>query len=204
MLKSGSAFFSFAEFLYEGKKLAAYAEEMPTTIYLHMETLKKVGREVFIFVLTIRNKSLYSGKQNNLLEYWKEVVKFINNIAEKGNKDANYSQRSWWHQSSTLRSDYALPETNIGKRTTGPHWDGVALVRTVLCQKGGTLPLKTASSTDPRSLVNFRPKVACSDVTKSTISQKNFRRISKKNSRTMSNCCMRRSAKFHVDSAVRF
>ena len=32
--------------------------------------------------------------------------------------------------------------------------------------------LKTASSTDPRSLANFRPKVACSDVTKSTISQK--------------------------------
>ena len=26
---------------YEGKKLATYAEEMPTTIYLHMETLKK-------------------------------------------------------------------------------------------------------------------------------------------------------------------
>ena len=32
--------------------------------------------------------------------------------------------------------------------------------------------IKTASSTDPRSLANFRPKVACSDVTKSTISQK--------------------------------
>ena len=32
--------------------------------------------------------------------------------------------------------------------------------------------LKTASSTDPRSLANFRPKVACSDVTKSTISRK--------------------------------
>ena len=32
---------SFVEFPYEGKKLAAYAEEMPTTIYLHMETLKK-------------------------------------------------------------------------------------------------------------------------------------------------------------------
>ena len=33
--------FSFVEFPYEGKKLAAYAEEMPTTIYLHMETLTK-------------------------------------------------------------------------------------------------------------------------------------------------------------------
>ena len=34
-------FFSFVEFPYEGKKLAVYADEMPTTIYLHnMETLK--------------------------------------------------------------------------------------------------------------------------------------------------------------------
>ena len=31
---------------------------------------------------------------------------------------------------------------NIGKWTTGPHWDVVALVKTVLCQKGSTLPLK--------------------------------------------------------------
>ena len=51
-------FFSFVKFPCEGKKLAAYAEEMPTTIYLHMETLKKVGHKVSIFVLTIRNKSL--------------------------------------------------------------------------------------------------------------------------------------------------
>ena len=33
-------FFPFIEFPYEGKKLAAYAEEMPTMIYLHMETKK--------------------------------------------------------------------------------------------------------------------------------------------------------------------
>ena len=37
--------------------MAAYVEEMPTTIYLHMETLRKVGRKVSIFVLIIRNKS---------------------------------------------------------------------------------------------------------------------------------------------------
>ena len=64
-----NSIFSFVEFPYECKKLAAYAEEMPTTIYLHMETLKKVGRKVSIFVLTIRNKSLHPGKNNNLLEY---------------------------------------------------------------------------------------------------------------------------------------
>ena len=36
--------FPFVEFPYEGKKLVAYAEERVCTIYLHMETLKKVGR----------------------------------------------------------------------------------------------------------------------------------------------------------------
>ena len=72
---------------------------------------------------------------------YEDVVKFVANIAEKDNRDANHLQRSWWHQSSTLVSDYALPDTNIGKWTTGPHWDVVALVKTVLCQKGGTLPL---------------------------------------------------------------
>ena len=34
-------YFSFVKFPNEGKNLAAYAEEMPTTTYLHMETLKK-------------------------------------------------------------------------------------------------------------------------------------------------------------------
>ena len=32
---------SYNFFFYEGKNMAAYAEEMPTTIYLHMEILKK-------------------------------------------------------------------------------------------------------------------------------------------------------------------
>ena len=51
-------FFSFVKFPYEGKKLAAYAEEMPTTIYLHMETLKKLVVKhpyLFYILLTIRN-----------------------------------------------------------------------------------------------------------------------------------------------------
>ena len=37
-----NSFFSFVKFPYEGKNLAAFAEEMPTTVYLHMETLKKL------------------------------------------------------------------------------------------------------------------------------------------------------------------
>ena len=35
-----NSIFSFVEFPYVGKKLATYAEEMPTTIYINMETLK--------------------------------------------------------------------------------------------------------------------------------------------------------------------
>ena len=40
-LRQKFGFFFFVKFSYEGKNLAAYAEEMLTTIYLHMETLKK-------------------------------------------------------------------------------------------------------------------------------------------------------------------
>ena len=36
-----NSFVSLVKFPYEGKKLAAYAEEMSTTIYLHMETKKR-------------------------------------------------------------------------------------------------------------------------------------------------------------------
>ena len=68
-------------------------------------------------------------------------VKFTDNIAEKENRDAGYLERSWWHRCSTLGSDYTLLDTNIGKRTTGPQWDEVALAKTVLCQKVDTLPL---------------------------------------------------------------
>ena len=57
------------------------------------------------------------------------------------NRGANHLQWSWWHQSSTLGSDCSSPDTNIGtKWTTGPHWDRVALMKTVLCQKGSILP----------------------------------------------------------------
>ena len=122
--------FSFVEFPYEGKKMATYAEKGVCTIYLHMETLAKVGRKVSIFFGNTKLVTIFR-KNNNLLEYWQYVVKFIANIAEKDKRDANHLQGSWWHQSSTLASDYALPDTNIGKWITGPHWDVVGLVKTV-------------------------------------------------------------------------
>ena len=65
--------------------------------------------------------------------------------------------------------------------------------------------IKNVSFTDPRSLATFRPKVACSDVTKSDIS---FKKIpsdfEEKITDDMKLLCMRRSAKSHVDAAVRF
>ena len=75
--------FSFVEFSYEGKKLAAYAEEMPTTIYLHMETLNKVGREVPIFVLTIRNKLLNSGKITTYLNIERMSLNLLATLLKK-------------------------------------------------------------------------------------------------------------------------
>ena len=135
--------FSFVEFPYEGKKLAAYAEKRVCTFYLHMETLAK-SWSLSVHICFGNTKLVTIFRKKNLLENWQDVVKFIANIAEKDNWDANSLQRSWWHQSSTLGSDYALLDTNIGKRTTGLQWDGVALVKTVLCQKGGILPLTQA------------------------------------------------------------
>ena len=75
--------FSFVEFLDESKKLSAYAEEMPTTIYLHMETLKKVGRKVSIFVLTIRNKSLYSGKITTYLNIERMSLNLLTTLPKR-------------------------------------------------------------------------------------------------------------------------
>ena len=65
--------------------------------------------------------------------------------------------------------------------------------------------LKNASFIDPRSLTNCRPKVACSDVTKSAISKK-FRLTSKKKFTDVKLLYekLRRSAMCHVDGAVRF
>ena len=135
--------FYFVEFQYEGKKLPAYAEKRVCTIYLHMETLAKSWSQSIHICFGNTELVTIFRKNNNLLEYWQDVVKFIANIAEKDNRDANHWQRSWWHQSSTLTSDYALQDNYFWKWTTGPHWDVVALVKTVLCQKGDTLPLRT-------------------------------------------------------------
>ena len=105
ILRSKFDFFSFTEFPDVAMKLAAYAEEMPTTIYLHMEALKKVGRKVSIVVLTMRNKSIYSGKITTYLNIKRMSLNLLTTSPKKENRDANHLQRSWWHQSSTLGSD---------------------------------------------------------------------------------------------------
>ena len=62
--------------------MAAYAEKMLTAICLHMETLKKLVFKYPYLLLTIRKVTIFR-KNNNFLEYWRNVVKFIDNIAEK-------------------------------------------------------------------------------------------------------------------------
>ena len=65
-------------------------------------------RMVFIFVLPIRNKSPFSGKNNNFLQNWKDVVKFIGNMAETQNRDANHLR---WRES-----------VGFGIRVSGPEY----------------------------------------------------------------------------------
>ena len=66
------------------------------------------GRRVFKFILSIRNKSPFSGKNNNFLQNWKDVVKFIGNVAETQNRDANHLR---WQAS-----------TGLGIRVSGPEY----------------------------------------------------------------------------------
>ena len=62
-------FFSFVEFPYEGKKLAAYAEKRVCTFYLHMETIAKSwSQSIHIFWQYEKLVTIFR-KNNNLLEY---------------------------------------------------------------------------------------------------------------------------------------
>ena len=119
----GCQLFAFIWKLYEGKK-------------------SYFGRRVFIFVLPIRNKSLFLGKiitsfkiermTINLLAIWPKH-KIEMQIIYDGRK-----VQVWEFVSQGL---------NIGKWSTGKHCDGVAVVKnmkTIMCQEGGTLPLTRA------------------------------------------------------------
>ena len=55
---------------------------------------KKVGRKVSVFVLTIRNKSLYSGKITTYLNIEKMSLNLLTALPKKENRDANRLQRS--------------------------------------------------------------------------------------------------------------
>ena len=65
----GGQLLTFIRKFYEGKK-------------------SNFGRRVFMFVLPIRNVTLLR-KNNNFLQNRKDVVKFIGNMAETQNSDAN-------------------------------------------------------------------------------------------------------------------
>ena len=127
----GGQLLTFIRKFYEGKK-------------------SNFGNRVFIFVFPIRNKSPFSGKIKTSFKVEKDVVKFIGNIAKHkiklhiiydGRKVPKYLQ-VWV---------FAFQGLNIGKWSTGKHCDGVAVVKknvkTIMCQKGGTLPLKQHWST---------------------------------------------------------
>ena len=98
------------------------------------------GHRVFIFVLPVRNTSPFSAKITssfkiermtlNLLAIWPKH-KIEMQIIYDGRK-----VQVW---------KFAFQGLNIGKSSTGKHCDGVAVVKkvkTVMFQKGGTLPLR--------------------------------------------------------------
>ena len=139
----------FLEFPYEGKSLSASLQHRRPNSYLHKEILRRkksnFGRRVFIFVLPIQNKSPFGflRKNNNFLQNWKDVVKFIDNMAETQNRDAN-----------DLRWQIC---TSLGNRVSGPDyrkmehgktlWWGCCLKKNVktIVSKGGHPSFKSLS-----------------------------------------------------------
>ena len=99
-----------------------------TFIWKFYEGQKKMnfGCSVFIFALLIRNKSLCSGKNNNLLQIWKDVVKctYWQYGRNKKQKQMIYDGRivQVW--------EIVFQGLNIRKWNTGKHCDGVAVKKT--------------------------------------------------------------------------
>ena len=134
----------FLEIPYEGKSLSASLQHRLPTSYLHKEILRRkksnFGRRVFIFVLPIRNKSPFSGK---IISSFKIESMTLNLLAiwpkHKIEMQIIYDGRK------VQVCEFAFQGLNIGKWSTGKYCDGVAVVKkhvkTVMFQKGGTLPL---------------------------------------------------------------
>ena len=100
----------FLEFPYKGKSLSASLQHRRPNSYLPKEILRRkksnFGRRVFIFVLLIQNKSPFSGKI--ITSFKIERIKFIGNMPETQNRDAN-----------NLRWQIC---TSLGNRVSGPEY----------------------------------------------------------------------------------
>ena len=125
----------FLEFPYEGKSLSASLQHRRPTSYLHKEILRRknlnFGPSVFIFALLIRNKSLFSGQ---ILTFFKIERMSLNLSAiwssHKIEMQIIYDDRK------LQASELVFQGLNIGKSSTGIHFDGVAVVenvKTILC-----------------------------------------------------------------------
>ena len=121
---------TFLEFPCEGKSCRPALQHRLPTSCLHMEILRKekfdFGRREFIFVLLIRNKSLFSGK---IITYFKIERMSLNVLA------------IWWKQKIEMQIIYDGRKVHVwefvfhcltmGKWNTGKHSDGVAVVNNV-------------------------------------------------------------------------
>ena len=124
--------------------MSASLQHRRPTSFIHKKILRRkksnFGRRIFIFIFPIRTKAPFSGK---LITYFKIERISLNLLAiwpkHKIEMQIIYDGRKvqvW---------EFVFQGLNIGKWSTGKHCGGVAVVRnvkTVMCQKGGTLPFK--------------------------------------------------------------
>ena len=155
---------TFLEFPYEGKSLSASLQHRRPTSYLYREILrrKKLNfcRRVSIFVFPIPNKSPFSGK---IITSFKIERMWLNllTICPKHKIEMQITYDGW----KVHVLEFVFHGLNIEKWSIGKHCDGVAVVenvKTIMCQKGGTLPLMLPSANRPNLM--FRPTETTEEV----------------------------------------
>ena len=77
-----------------------------------METLKKLGRNVFIFVLIIRNNSLYSGKITIYFNIGRMSLNLLATFSKK-NRDSTHRGQSTFNEDAPLKQTISSEISDI-------------------------------------------------------------------------------------------
>ena len=141
---------TFLEFPYEGKSLSASLQHRRPQLLSFIRKFyggkkSNFGRRIFKFLLPIRitRKSTFSGKIISSFKIERMSLKLLAIWPKhKIKMQLIYDGRNvhvW---------EFVFQGLNTGKWSTGKDCDGVAVVKyvkAVMCQKGGTLPLKPSA-----------------------------------------------------------